>query len=377
MEQKKIDRINESCQAREGAGADRRGEGRARGAAAGVCEFRARRPAKSAQQHLCDGRKGQQDQAHPVERGPQAEQVDPTFFAAAGAYAERGRTSAMEHLIFAAFYGGSATELYRTLGAHRTPDGWVFRVWAPHAGSSASWAISARGTPPRIRCAVSMAASGRRRPRAFRRMIPRGRRHRAERRGDLQGRPLRLPRRDASRHGEQAVRVRLRLGRRRVPCGKQPVYDRPLNIYEVHLARGGGAKTADFYDYRSLADELSEYAADLGYNCVELMPVTEYPLDDSWGYQCPATSRRPRATARRTTSCSRGHDAPKGHRRILDWVPAHFCKDEHGLIDFDGEPCYEYGRPKKARARRLGHARIRLRARRGPGNSCSRPPPTG
>ena len=77
------------CQAREGAGADRRGEGRARGAAAGVCEFRARRPAKSAQQHLCDGRKGQQDQAHPVERGPQAEQVDPTFFAPAGAYAEK------------------------------------------------------------------------------------------------------------------------------------------------------------------------------------------------------------------------------------------------------------------------------------------------
>ena len=88
MEQKKIDRINELAKlAKERELTDE--EKVERAAAAGVCEFRARRPAKSAQQHLCDGRKGQQDQAHPVERGPQAGQVDPTFFAPTGAYAEK------------------------------------------------------------------------------------------------------------------------------------------------------------------------------------------------------------------------------------------------------------------------------------------------
>ena len=66
----------------------------------------------------------------------------------------------MEHFDLAAFYGGSATELYRTLGAHRTPDGWVFRVWAPHAGSVSVVGDFCAWDPPRIRCAVAMAASG-------------------------------------------------------------------------------------------------------------------------------------------------------------------------------------------------------------------------
>lgn len=126
--------------------------------------------------------------------------------------------------------------------------------------------------------------------------------------------------------------------------GDRPVHEAPFSVYEVHLASWRPGLT-----YRQLADQLPAYVKDLGFTHVELMPVSEHPFGGSWGYQVTGFYA---PTSRMGTPDDFRFLVDALHRAgigvLMDWVPAHFPRDDWALAEFDGRPLYEHSDPRRA-----------------------------
>ena len=258
------------------------------------------------------------------------------------------------------FHQGTNFESYKYFGAHPADDGVVFRVWAPHAaeayviGSFNGWNENADKMTPVDdngiwECTIGnvniydeykymfITKDGEKvyksDPFAF---------HAATRPGtnskyfDIEGYEWSDAKWQKAKQSKN-------------------VYRSPMNIYEVHLGSWQMYEDGNPLSYRTYGERLAEYAKDMGYTHVELLPMTEYPFDGSWGYQVTGYFAP-------TSRFGTPHDFmylvdclhSKGIGVIMDWVPSHFPRDAAGLFRFDGGCCYEDPNPMRGEHKEWG-----------------------
>ncbi len=246
------------------------------------------------------------------------------------------------------FFEGTNYQTYDYLGVHRAENGFCFRVWAPNAqqvflcGDFNGWGDSCPMENTDGVWEYTLAADRFGIGSRYKYRIRRGGRDIFK--ADPYGFFAECPPATASVYFDiEGFEWRDAAWLERRRAGGADFYARPMNIYEVHAGSWKRNPDGSYYSYRQLAEELIPYVQDMGYTHIELMPVAEHPFDGSWGYQICGYYA---PTARFGTPhdfmalVDAAHQAGLGV--ILDWVPAHFPKDEHGLYEFDGAPLYEY-----------------------------------
>ncbi|MDD3347707.1 1,4-alpha-glucan branching protein GlgB [Oscillibacter sp.] len=253
------------------------------------------------------------------------------------------------------FHAGTLTDGWRWFGAHPETrgeqTGWAFRVWAPHARSVSVVGDFNQWDPKAHRLSRKGEIWG-----GFVPNLPRYTNYKyavtgADGQTHLKADPYAFhaeTRPDTASKLYDLAGFRWSDGAFHKKQAEHPVSSSPLNIYEVHLGSWRRRENGDFMDYRDLARQLAAYVKEMGYTAIELLPVTEHPLDDSWGYQCTGYfAPTSRFGTPEDFQWFVNHMHKNGIAVLLDWVPAHFCKDEQGLYEFDGTCCYEYSDPNK------------------------------
>ena len=249
------------------------------------------------------------------------------------------------------FESTGSPEADRYLGCHAVDEGFVFRVWAPHAqavsvtgdfnfwneedlpmhrlGSSGVWE------------AVSKFAK---RGSAYKYCVTGANGSKVYKADPYANRAMPLP--ETSSVVDPPEKFRWTDAAYRRNKLKQTSLQRPVNIYEVHAGSWKRHDDGSYLSYEELAAELIPYVKDMGYTHIEFMPLMEYPYDPSWGYQVTgyyAPTHRYGSPEQLRMLVNACHAANIGV--ILDWVPAHFPKDSYGLYEFDGTCCYELSDP--------------------------------
>ncbi len=257
----------------------------------------------------------------------------------------------------AGFLNGSSEHAYTFMGAHPVQQegrpGWLFRVWAPKAravsviGSFNQWNREAAPMIPDENGIWTCFVPGPQRYDSYKFSIQTREGHWMDKADPFAFHAETRPANASKLYalggyswGDEAWQSY---------CARHPYGSSPLNIYEVHLGSWRRRGDGSYLSYREYANWLVPYVKEMGFTAVELLPLTEHPLDASWGYQCTGYFAP-------TSRFGSPHDfmylVDQLHRAgvavFMDWVPAFFPQDEHGLAMFDGTPCYEYADPQRA-----------------------------